>query len=214
MSTCWLIRAGERSRHAPLFASENIVAVGWPDVEGLDDLRLLDQIEIKGLLRAAGATARLADADAAELVAFRDTMAVGDVVVAPDGPARDVLIGEVTGEYDYLDPSPCADFHHVRTVRWYGRVAKDMLAEDLEKETKYRRTLRRLEEHDEEWTAIAKQAEVDGGPIVTRKSGRTSTSARAVAEERVRIRCPQCGMQLLPNFFVPTSELCVDCRGA
>jgi predicted Mrr-cat superfamily restriction endonuclease len=218
MSTCWLIRAGERSRHAPRFASENLVAVGWPDVEGLHDLRLLDDAEIKGLLRASGASARLADADAAELLAFRDTAAIGDVVIAPDGPARDVLVGEITGDYDYLDPSPCAEFHHVRTVRWYGRVAKDALPAELEQDTKYRRTLRRLEAHDEEWTAVAKQAEADGGPIVTRRAPGTragsSRSASAIAEDRVRRRCPQCGMQLLPNFFIPTSELCVDCRAA
>jgi predicted Mrr-cat superfamily restriction endonuclease len=218
MSTCWLIRAGERSRHAARFASENVVAIGWPDVEGLGDLRSLDAPEIKGLLRAAGATARLADSDAAELLAFRDVVALGDVVIAPDGPMRDVLIGEITGEYDYLDPSPCDDFHHVRTVRWYGRVAKDALPAELEQDTKYRRTLRRLETHDEEWSAIAKQAEADGGPIVTRRTPATrkssSRSASAIAEDRVRRRCPQCGMQLLPNFFIPTSELCIDCRAA
>jgi uncharacterized protein (DUF983 family) len=46
----------------------------------------------------------------------------------------------------------------------------------------------------------------------TRKS--SSRSASAIAEDRVRRRCPQCGMQLLPNFFIATSELCVDCRAA
>jgi predicted Mrr-cat superfamily restriction endonuclease len=145
-------------------------------------------------------------------------VAIGDVVISPDGPARDVLVGEITGEYEYLDPSPCVDFHHVRTVRWYGRVAKDTLPAELEQATKYRRTLRRLEAHDEEWTAIAKQAEADGGPIVTRRAvgARTAStrSTRTTTEDRVRRRCPQCGMQLLPNFFISASELCVDCRAA
>jgi predicted Mrr-cat superfamily restriction endonuclease len=216
MSTCWLIRAGERSRHAPHFASGNVVALGWPDVEGLEKLAALEPAEVKGLIRASGATARVADGDAAELLAFRDDLALGDVVVTPDGPARDVLIGEITGDYEYLDPSPSGDFHHVRTVRWYGRVAKDALPEPLEADTKYRRTLRRLEAHDHEWSAVAEQAEADGGPIVTRRAPgtRASTSSRSAAPERVTRRCPECGMQLLPHFFVASSNLCVDCRNA
>jgi len=38
---CWLIRAGQQSRHAVRFATQDVVAIGWSDIDGLKDLRLL-----------------------------------------------------------------------------------------------------------------------------------------------------------------------------
>ena len=86
----WLVRAGERSRHAGRFAAASVIAIGWPNVDGLGDLRGVEIITIVDLLRAA--TVFSPGADAAELLAFRDDIRIGDVVITPDSPARDVLV--------------------------------------------------------------------------------------------------------------------------
>ena len=54
--TVWLVRAGEESRHAARFAANNVIAVGWPKIDGLRDLRGLSEAEILRLLRVSPLT--------------------------------------------------------------------------------------------------------------------------------------------------------------
>jgi predicted Mrr-cat superfamily restriction endonuclease len=63
------------------------------------------------------------------------------------------VIGRVTGGYEYRDPSPAGDYHHVRSVRWLRRWPRDQIAEELLAELRYRRTIRQLT-HQQEWAAI------------------------------------------------------------
>lgn len=117
--TCWLIRAGERSRHARRFADEDVVAVGWGDVDGLGDLSAMSDSAIRECVGRHEAIAS-PDQDAAELLAFRDGVSVGDIVVTPDAQTREVLFGEVIGGYEYRDPSPAADYKHIHRCAGTG----------------------------------------------------------------------------------------------
>jgi restriction system protein len=52
-------------------------------------------------------------------------MRIGDTVLTPDKRTREVLVGEVVGEYRY-DPSLTEEaYPQVRDVRWSGRIARD-----------------------------------------------------------------------------------------
>jgi predicted Mrr-cat superfamily restriction endonuclease len=211
--TCWLLRAGEGSRHARRFADEDVVAVGWPDVDGLGDLTAMSDSAIRECLRRHGAIAS-PDQDAAELLAFRDGISVGDIVITPDAQTREVLFGEVTGGYEYRDPSPAADYKHVRQVRWYGRFERDFLPADLAAESGWRRTIRRLG-HQAEWRTIALRVLAGEGRVVTARGrpeapgSRRSPIAPGAAPTR---RCLSCGLSKATAQFVPGDERCVDCR--
>jgi predicted Mrr-cat superfamily restriction endonuclease len=150
---CWLVRAGEQSRYAKAFEDNLILAIGWPRVPGLQDLSGLDRSDVVGLLISAPHIGTPV-ADANELLAFRDTIEVGDLIVTPDTPRREVLLGEVTGPYTYRDPSPAIDYRHVREMRWLGRWDRHLLPEDLNRDTRYRRTIRRLDEHEQQWAEV------------------------------------------------------------
>jgi len=155
VTTVWLVRAGEHSRLVREFARNGVIALGWSRIPGLGDLEGLDRDEIAGLIAVSGRTQTPA-ADAGELLAFRDTMKIGDLVVTPDSTTREVLIGHVTGDYQYLDPSPAGDYHHVRSVTWLRRWPRDRIGEELLVELRYRRTIRQLT-HRQEWAAIVEQ---------------------------------------------------------
>ena len=155
MTAVWLVRAGEQSRHVRDFARNGVIALGWPRVPGLGDLEGLDRDEIAGLIAVSGRTQTPA-ADAGELLAFRDTMGIGDIVVTPDSTTNEVLIGHVTGGYEYLDPSPAGDYRHVRSTTWLGRWPRQEIPKELLVELRYRRTIRQLT-HQREWAAIADQ---------------------------------------------------------
>ena len=203
--TVWLVRAGEQSRHAARFAASNVIAIGWPNIDGLGDLRGLSEADVLQLLRLAP-TVSSPEADAGELLAFRDEIKVGDVVVTPDATQRDVLVGEVTGEYEYLDPSPAGDYRHVRSVNWFGRWDRDLLPDHLRRETNYRRTLRRLS-NAREWMTFAENMRSSARlPTARRQGSRAAVANSARPADRL---CPGCGLLKAPAQFV--SDVCRDC---
>lgn len=203
--TVWLVRAGEDSRHATRFAASSVIAVGWPNIDGLRDLRGLSGAEILRLLRLAP-TVSSPEADAGELLAFRDEIEIGDIVVTPDATQRDVLVGEVTGDYQYLDPSPADDYRHVRTVTWFGRWDRDLLPDHLRRETNYRRTLRRLTNRNE-WMGFAESMRGSARtPTAQPKTTRRAAGTSAQSRERL---CPGCGLLKAQAQFL--SDVCRDC---
>lgn len=200
----WLVRAGEGSRHARHFAAAAVIAIGWPNIEGLGDLQGVPEETILSLLRSSP-TVSSAEADAAELLAFRDEMRIGDVVITPDATQRDVLVGEVKGDYQYLDPSPAEDYRHVRAVSWYGRWDRDLLPDHLRRETNYRRTLRRLSNRDEWFNFANNMRDSARNPEEVRRRATPS-----VSDSRSRDRvCPGCGLLKAPSQFV--GDVCRDC---
>lgn len=201
----WLVRAGEGSRHAQRFASGAVIAIGWPNIEGLRDLRDVSEETILSLLRASP-TVSSPEADAAELVAFRDEMRIGDVVITPDADQRDVLVGEITGDYQFLDPSPADDYRHVRSVSWYGRWDRDLLPDHLRRETNYRRTLRRLSNRDE-WVNFANNMRDSArSPEDVRRGRATRSVSSSTPKERL---CPGCGLLKSTSQFA--DDVCRDC---
>jgi predicted Mrr-cat superfamily restriction endonuclease len=149
--SCWLIRAGERSRLATQFEAHGVVAVGWPNVEGLRDLRTLSEAEIRARLERHHI--HTPGRDARELLSFRDDVRIGDIVVTPDARTREVLLGVIAGGYEFRDPSPADDYRHVRATEWMDRVPRDAIAPDVVKELNWQRAIRRLR-HEEVWRAI------------------------------------------------------------
>lgn len=215
----WIVRAGEDSRHAEGFATAGAIAIGWNDIPGLDDLRGMEQPEIEKLLRAEGRSAGVAAADARELLDFRDGIQINDVVVTPDSPAREILVGDVSGAYEFRPEAPLGGCRHVRTVSWVGRFGRDNLPPALHQDTRYRRTIRQLDARPDEWLALAAEMRA-GDPVSvharrgTQKGVRTPRAAAREAPSAPTRRCPACGLGKAVGQFAAGSELCVDCRDA
>jgi len=215
----WIVRAGEDSRLAEGFATAGAIAIGWNDIPGLDDLRDIDQRGIEKLLRAEGRSAGVASADAREMIDFREGIQINDVVVTPDSPAREILVGDVSGEYEYRPDAPLGDYRHVRTVNWVGRLGRDNLPAELHQDTRYRRTIRLLDARPDEWLALAAEMRA-GDPVSvlarrgTQKRVRTPRAAAREAPTAQTRRCPACGLGKAVGQFIDGSELCVDCRDA
>ncbi len=214
MSSTWLIRAGEDSRLAPVFESLSKVALGWPDVSGLEDLRLTERAAIAAAIRATGKSTSVAALDAAELVAFRDDVTVGDVVITPDSRTRQVLVGEVTDEYDYSDDASVGDYHHSRSVKWLGRADRDVLDTALRSDTNFRRTLKRLTANQSEWLAVAERLRNGDSMLAPRKAVYRRGRVEAIEAERVASerKCEGCGYMKRSTQFNEGNNLCVDCR--
>jgi restriction system protein len=108
-----------------------IVVVGWSEVPDLAEASSRE--ELADLLRATYPGARPAALrnNVAQLWAFRDTIAVGDLVALPLKTAGTVAIGQITGEYLYLGDLP-PSARHLRTVDWLATdVPRDAIGPDL-----------------------------------------------------------------------------------
>jgi predicted Mrr-cat superfamily restriction endonuclease len=215
----WIVRAGEDSRYAESFASADAIAIGWNDIPGIGDLRELEQPEIEKLLRAVGRSAGVASADAREMIDFRDGIQVNDVVVTPDSPAREILVGDVSGEYEFRSDAPLGDYRHVRTVSWVGRYGRDSLSPELHQDTRYRRTIRLLDARPDQWLALAAEMRAgDPVSVLARRGTQKRVQARRAAAREAPTaatqRCPGCGLGKAVGQFVDGSDLCVDCRDA
>jgi restriction system protein len=217
VTNSWLVRAGGESKHALAFANAHAIAVGWNDIPGLADLRDLESAEVEALLANAPAV-RTVGADLQELLLFRDVLQPGDLVVTPDAQVRQIMIGEITGPYEYRADDPVGDYHHVRSAKWFGRILRNSLAPGLSQDTNYRRTIRRLDAHAADWQELAQRAQMGGAlPIEQRRSPETKRPAHREARRPHKDtsetkRCAECGQQRSLAQYETGSDLCVDCR--
>lgn len=219
--TAWLNRAGRNTEHVDTYVRRGVITVGWARIPGVEDLRELDDEQLRQLIGRAGRGQPRSDVR--ELLDFRDGMQIGDVVVTPDPQRKSVLFGEITGDYDY-DPSfVTGDHRHVRTVTWLGRYLRYDLEPPLRKTLDdYMRTVLRLPNQDD-WLALADSIRAgDGMPLQPRAPGRRPSAGRSTTVRSKPVgptaprhtpprTCPQCLLERAPGLFDEGSEICRDC---
>lgn len=222
----WVIRGGERNQLVDRFVDEGMVALGFPDVP---DAEILTHSEIRRFLDPALGTAGL-DAQVGVMTAFVREVSVGTSVLVPD-PARDeVVVGTVTGRYEFHVDQPAELGRHRRTVDWIARHPVADLPGPVQRVVKQSLD---LEQHrDAEWSAYlgrVRNGELGRDPK-DRPAGSTSETTRRSASSGPRAprapraprvpkkpapvtqkTCPGCFLQTHPDRFV--GDYCVDCAG-
>jgi predicted Mrr-cat superfamily restriction endonuclease len=212
----WLVRTGPGSAVVDDFAGLGIVAVSWAGVTGLGDLREYDSEKLREVLATV---LRLPAADARELEDFRDGMSVGDIVVSPNPKSRELLFGEVAGDYEWRNPEPIPGYRHVRTTNWLGRWDRESAPPSLQLDTKNRRIVNRLADTAGLDDVVTAMKAGEGRPAVpqmrprprigTHRPTAKRPAAKAVASpDRV---CSGCGYKWPAANFGPDSEFCRDC---
>ena len=224
----WLNRAGSGAEHVDAYVRRGVITIGWSRIRGLDDLRELASEQIEDLIVASGVR-KFPGLDADELLGFRDGMQVGDVVVTPDPKRKAVLLGDVTGDYEFHAEPVVDDHRHARSVRWIGRWPRYDLEPPLRKTLDdYQRTVLKLPNQDD-WLAVADTIRAGGGmPIAQRparqtratasprtpRAARTPKAPRPAAARVVATpprTCPRCQLVLAPHMFDEGSDTCRDC---
>lgn len=208
----WVIRGGEQNRLVDRFVDDGVTGVGYYEVP---DAEILTRTEIRRLLVAEGTSAAV-DAHVAMLAAFVREVQVGDSVLMPDTPRGEVVIGEVTGRYEFHADLPAEDYRHRRAVRWLARHGVDELPASVQGVVKQRQTLR--QDRDAAWSDHVRRVRAgdvgrdpkDRRPVTRPRpsGGRTSGGSRATAAPTMRT-CPSCHLQWPPSRFA--GDLCVDC---
>lgn len=123
----WVVRAGRGAVLADRFLRDGVVAIGFGGMESVEGLSW-DEISTRlrkampdeppvtvGL--AVGALSRIAN-----------EFGVGDFVISPETGGF-LLVGEISGPYEFLDEPLIDDYAHIRKVRWFARIERSQLSE-------------------------------------------------------------------------------------
>lgn len=209
----WVIRGGDKDRSVDRFTDQGMVALEFPQVP---DAEILTRTEIRRFLVGDLSPAAL-DAQVAVLSAFIRELQVGDSVLMPDPRRGEVVVGTVTGRYEFDDAAVPAERHR-RTVEWRARHAIDDLPAPVRAATKQRPVLG--QHRDAEWAGYLVQ--VRDGTLGRDPKDRSVASAaparrRAPSTGATRVTkpviaqrtCSACFLQHHPDRM--RGDLCVDC---
>lgn len=208
--TAWVIRGGEGNRLVDTFVDDGVTAVGYPTI---GDGRSVPTVDVRAQLRRE----RVAGVDGAvaRFDSFVNEIRVGDVVLMPDTPRGEIVIGIVQGDYDYRDDVPVDRYRHRRDVRWVGRHGTNELPTARQDLYKQRTTLRRYDAPDLVAHAALVEAGGVGRPATDRNAVRHRPSGTASSPSKTYVprerRCEGCGYQKSLTQFAGES-LCPDCR--
>ena len=126
--TVWMLRAGPKGVFAPDFVERAAVVVGWAetgDVVGLNREEILARVKE----RCPEATGRERGQATNTLHRLLEVMSDGDLVLTPEPATRTILLGRISGPYEYLQqPLPNASYRHARAVDWFARVSRNDLS--------------------------------------------------------------------------------------
>lgn len=217
-ATCWLVRPERTAGLATEMVDRSLVSTAWA-WPGISDLTAQEDADMFLALQAAGRRKPVDDLRMLQM--FSDRMQSGDVVVVPDVSAKDLVFGEVTG--DYRHGVTGADHGHTRPTRWFGRLTLADIDPLLVANTTARVMIRRLPEQVQ-WQRLA--AEVDDGlgrdvrdvpQVALPASGaRTRPRQKAAPAKPQRVpapnrMCPSCGLLRAPSLFLDGDDYCRDC---
>ena len=205
----WVIRDGEDNRLVDEFVDNGVTGVGYPTVP---DGRTVAHAEVAALLRADNRT--VPERRAAMFEDFVRGLALGDVVVMPDTPRGEVVIGRVTGFYEYRADIPLDRYRHRRSVRWLGRHRIDDLPQAWRHLYKQRATLQEYAAPELIRHADRVEAGDLGRPVGDRRTGRSSRRAAPQARTAAQLerRCPGPCQTMRPVAQFRDQDLCPDCR--
>ncbi|PHN04370.1 restriction endonuclease [Flavilitoribacter nigricans] len=122
----WMVRAGEGGRLIEDFLSKNIVAIGWNDLGGLNNIEDLDQLKAKFREIYPEASDGQVNNNAGQIYRFLRVFKEGDHVVTYDSSGRIYSVGKITSDYRY--DSNLIEYHHIRDVEWLRKVPRDDLS--------------------------------------------------------------------------------------
>lgn len=211
----WVIRGGEQNRLVDRFVDQAIIGLRFPDVP---DAEILTRSEIRRFLGTDASPAVL-DAQEASLSAFVREIQVGDSVLLPDPQRGDVVVGTVTGRYEFDGDLPADEARHRRSVDWLARHSVAELPKAVQG-TVTKQKLDLQQHRDAEWSAYLGQVRdhVIGRDPRDRPARTSSTTprraSRAAAPRAPKAAvaqrtCPSCFLQTHPDRF--RGDLCVDC---
>jgi len=125
----WGIHGGREWEADELFRKKSVVAIGWPDIGDLSKYKEREEYK-KQYMKAYPDDSEGAIRNAAGIFyRFVHEIQVGDLVVYPSSPLKQIFIGKITGHYKY-DPDINHDFPNQRNVDWIRNLPRTSFSQE------------------------------------------------------------------------------------
>jgi len=210
MTTAWLVRCGDGGRNIDDAVNRGVITVDFADAT---DVTGLPAEEIATQLVAT--KSRMAISRLAEMLfAFANEIAEGDVIISSDRARRQVVLGRVTGGYEWAEGA-AGQFDHTRRMDWTARWGWDDLPEPVKHTVlHFQRTVLQFPDQ-ESALQLMKEADESGLPPVYTPPVRQRASAaidlRLEGASRSEKLCTSCFIIRPRSEFEADAETCRVC---
>lgn len=127
MAGTWMVRAGRGGALIDEFSEKGCIALGWAALESLEKVKSREELRSLVQAKFPGSRPGPTQSIVSQLARFLFDFQKGDQVVSYDPERRELLLGEIRGDYSY-DPETIPEHPHVRKVKWRDRVSRDDLS--------------------------------------------------------------------------------------
>lgn len=118
----WLLKAAGTLEDEELILENSVITIGWTEFPDLSSIKNEAQVKKIILEKYPEMQETRSSAWAREINSFLTKVKKGDLVAVPLKTRNEMLIGKVTGDYEYRQLS---DFiSHIRSVRWLKTLPK------------------------------------------------------------------------------------------
>ncbi len=124
--TLWLIRAGKHGEDENTALNRGLAIIGWHEMPDVSDIQSYEDMKQKHSEIYPDMSPKAVMNNAAQLWAFAKRIEKGDLVVLPLKTQSSIAIGEIVGDYQYLEG------RHVRKVKWIEEsIPRNVFGQDL-----------------------------------------------------------------------------------
>ncbi|AKB75238.1 hypothetical protein MSLAZ_1977 [Methanosarcina lacustris Z-7289] len=124
----WLLKAAGTLEDEEIILEDSIITIGGAEFPDLSNIKNEEQVKKLILEKYPGMREERSETWAGEICSFITKIKKGDLVTVPLKTRNEVLIGKVTGNYEYRQ---LTDFiSHIRKVRWLKTSLKGAFEEE------------------------------------------------------------------------------------
>lgn len=126
----WLLKAAGTLEDEEIILENSIITIGGAEFPDLSNIKNEEQVKKLILEKYPGMREERSGTWAGEICSFITKIKKGDLVTVPLKTRNEVLIGKVTGDYEYRQLS---DFiSHIRRIRWLKTISKGEFEEEYD----------------------------------------------------------------------------------
>jgi predicted Mrr-cat superfamily restriction endonuclease len=150
----WLIKAAGTLEDEELIIENSVITIGWAEFPDLSSIKNEAQVKKIMLEKYPGMQKERSSAWAREINSFITKIKKGDFVAVPLKTKNEMLIGKVTGDYEFRQLSNFIS--HIRSVRWLKTVSKGNFEEEYDIDLNSPEVLSLIEAENEKLSGLVK----------------------------------------------------------
>jgi len=148
----WLLKAAGTVEDEDAMLENNVITIGWsefPDFSGVEN-----EVQVKKVMldKYPSMQEERCKAWAGEIYSFIKKIGQGDLVAVPLKTRSEMIVGKVTGDYEYRQVSNFIT--HVRKVRWMKTLPKENFEEEYDMDLNSPETLLQVKASREQLSGL------------------------------------------------------------